>query len=101
MERTDLPDDLIRTVSGAEVFKAEEQRVHPILGFPDRLVSQSSQELVQKHAQEWPTERIFRQVPAAEGGSWGGIAQRWTEKWDACYDARGVVLLAMSEHVFI
>ena len=64
VERTDLPDDLIRTVSGEEVFKAEEQRVHPIIGFPDRLVGESSQELVQKHAQQWPNERIFRQVPS-------------------------------------
>ncbi|KAF0287649.1 Protein SSUH2 [Amphibalanus amphitrite] len=61
VERTDLPDNLIRSVSGQEVFRAEEQRVHPIVGFPDRLVSESSSELVQKHGQQWPQERIFRQ----------------------------------------
>ncbi|XP_043211980.1 protein SSUH2 homolog [Amphibalanus amphitrite] len=61
VERTDLPDNLIRSVSGQEVFRAEEQRVHPIVGFPDRLVSESSWELVHKHGQQWPQERIFRQ----------------------------------------
>ncbi|KAF0287650.1 Protein SSUH2 [Amphibalanus amphitrite] len=61
VERTDLPDILIRSVSGQEVFRAEEQRVHPIVGFPDRLVSESSSELVHKHGQQWPQERIFRQ----------------------------------------
>ena len=47
VECTDLPDNLIHNVSGEEVFKAEDQRVHPILGFPDRLVSESSRELVE------------------------------------------------------
>ena len=76
IERTDLPDDLIRTVSGEEVFRAEEQRVYPILGFPDRLVGVSSQELVEKHAKEWPSERIFRQV-----GWTSGVGEVGVEVW--------------------
>ncbi|XP_002740315.1 protein SSUH2 homolog [Saccoglossus kowalevskii] len=61
VERTSLPDELIRTVSGETVFKQELPRVWPINHFPDVNINEASKNLVQRHLTGFQAERIIMQ----------------------------------------
>lgn len=61
VERTALPDHLIRSVTGQTAFKEEQPRVWPINHFPDAEINNASQRLVNQHAHAFPTERILMQ----------------------------------------
>lgn len=62
VERTALPNELIRDVQGQLAFEEENPRVWPINHFPDQQINSASNSLVQKHNTAFPTERILRQV---------------------------------------
>ncbi|XP_019618474.1 PREDICTED: protein SSUH2 homolog isoform X1 [Branchiostoma belcheri] len=72
VERTALPDELIRGVSGQVAFKEEYPRVWPINHFPEAEINNASQNLVQRHSTAYPTERLIMQrhqvriIPVAE-----------------------------------
>ncbi|CAI8044249.1 Protein SSUH2 homolog, partial [Geodia barretti] len=77
VERTDLPDELIKNASGVIAVQDQQLRVYAVTGFPDDDVNRASSRLVQKHASAWPNERILMQrqqvrvVPVAEAAcSW-------------------------------
>ncbi|XP_077870109.1 protein SSUH2 homolog [Saccoglossus kowalevskii] len=53
VERTSLPDELIRTVSGETVFKQELPRVWPINHFPHENINEASKNLVQRHLNDF------------------------------------------------
>ncbi|XP_021369882.1 protein SSUH2 homolog isoform X1 [Mizuhopecten yessoensis] len=59
VERTPLPDHLIRAVSGQTAFEETSPRVWPIQHFPDAEVNDASRNLIQQ--QQHPTERILQQ----------------------------------------
>ncbi|XP_069141147.1 protein SSUH2 homolog isoform X1 [Argopecten irradians] len=59
VERTPLPDHLIRGVSGQTAFEETYPRVWPIQHFPDAEVNDASRNLIQQ--QQHPTERILQQ----------------------------------------
>lgn len=61
VERTALPDQLIREVSGQVAFEEQQPRVWPINHFPDQEINMASKSLVQEHSQAFPTERILMQ----------------------------------------
>ncbi|XP_077870108.1 protein SSUH2 homolog [Saccoglossus kowalevskii] len=61
VERTSLPDELIRTVSGETVFKQELPRVWPINHFPDVNIIEASNNLVQRHLTGFQAERVIMQ----------------------------------------
>uniref|UniRef100_T1JCR8 CR-type domain-containing protein n=1 Tax=Strigamia maritima TaxID=126957 RepID=T1JCR8_STRMM len=62
VERTSLPDDLVRTVSGQLAFEEDLPRVWPINHFPDQAVNIASTQLVQQHNTNYSMERIIRQT---------------------------------------
>eukprot|EP00057_Strongylocentrotus_purpuratus_P014385 XP_011668859.1 PREDICTED: protein SSUH2 homolog [Strongylocentrotus purpuratus] len=80
VERTALPDELIRNVTGQVAFKEENARIWPINHFPDQAINQASRELVQQHSGAFQQERILQQrhqvriIPVAES------LCRWKEK---------------------
>ncbi|XP_038073536.1 protein SSUH2 homolog isoform X2 [Patiria miniata] len=61
VERTSLPDELIRGVTGEVAFTEEQPRVWPINHFPDQTINQASKQLVQQHTTGFPLERIISQ----------------------------------------
>lgn len=62
VERTALPDELIRGAQGQEAFKDQRPRVTPVTTFPDQAVNDASRRLVDAHSTSFPTERILMQV---------------------------------------
>ncbi|XP_070559145.1 protein SSUH2 homolog isoform X2 [Ptychodera flava] len=61
VERTALPDTLIRGVSGETVFNQQHPRVMPITHFPDNNINQASHTLIQRHNTAYAMERILMQ----------------------------------------
>ncbi|XP_071476022.1 protein SSUH2 homolog [Diadema antillarum] len=61
VERTALPDELIRNVTGKTVFDEESPKVCPIKCFPVAEVNSGSGRLVQRHAHAYSQERLHRQ----------------------------------------
>eukprot|EP00057_Strongylocentrotus_purpuratus_P027524 XP_011681998.1 PREDICTED: protein SSUH2 homolog isoform X2 [Strongylocentrotus purpuratus] len=72
VERTNLPDELVRGVSGEQVFQEEHPKVWPIKGFPINDVNTGSSMLVQRHTLAYNRERLHMQrhqirvIPVAE-----------------------------------
>ncbi|XP_071476031.1 protein SSUH2 homolog [Diadema antillarum] len=72
VERTNLPDILIRNVSGQTVFQEEHPKVWPISHFPDRAINDTSAQIVKRHEQAYRNELLHRQrhnvrvIPVAE-----------------------------------
>ncbi|PIK48396.1 hypothetical protein BSL78_14725 [Apostichopus japonicus] len=62
VERTGLPDELIRGVSGQVAFKEELPLVWPVGHFQDQAINNASRELVERHKNSFPLERILMQV---------------------------------------
>ncbi|XP_035689218.1 protein SSUH2 homolog [Branchiostoma floridae] len=82
VERSSLPDELMKGVTGKEIIKDERFRVYPI-GNVDKEIIEHSQRLVQEHntAHTSPDERIHMQrhavvtKPVAEATyTWNGTA---------------------------
>ncbi|XP_077870107.1 protein SSUH2 homolog [Saccoglossus kowalevskii] len=61
VDRSSLPNELIRTVSGETVFKQELPRVCPINHFPDVDINEASKDLVQRHLTGFQAERMIMQ----------------------------------------
>nr|CAB3266622.1 protein SSUH2 homolog [Phallusia mammillata] len=61
VERTDMPDHLIRDVTGDVVFEQTAQRVAAIEGFNEQEINRRASEIVGAHATSWPNERILQQ----------------------------------------
>ncbi|KAL5014371.1 hypothetical protein ScPMuIL_008641 [Solemya velum] len=61
VERTALPDHLIRSVTGQIAFEESQLRVWPINHFPDAEINNASQRLVNQHSTAFPSERILMQ----------------------------------------
>ncbi|XP_001199642.2 protein SSUH2 homolog [Strongylocentrotus purpuratus] len=72
VERTNLPDELIRDVTGNIVFEEEQPKVWPITHFPDNAINQASQQIVKRHEDSFKSERLHKQrhkvriIPVAE-----------------------------------
>ncbi|XP_043227070.1 protein SSUH2 homolog [Amphibalanus amphitrite] len=66
LEKTALPDKLVKSASGQVAFSDEQPRVAPVAGFLDPQIGQASQDLVHKHATKWPNERILMQRHSVE-----------------------------------
>lgn len=61
VERTDLPDELIRSVQGTTIFQQTQSRVKPIQNFFEPEINQKSSDFVQMHSQSWQTDRVLQQ----------------------------------------
>lgn len=61
VERTALPDHLVRSVSGQVAFEEQQRRVWPINHFPDAEINTASQRLVNQHASAFPSEKLLMQ----------------------------------------
>ncbi|XP_046369543.2 protein SSUH2 homolog [Haliotis rufescens] len=61
VERTELPDHLIREVTGHQAFQETAPRVFPVNHFPDQEINAASKRIVGSHAGAFPTERILMQ----------------------------------------
>ncbi|XP_052778442.1 protein SSUH2 homolog [Mya arenaria] len=61
VERTELPNDLIKKVTGHVAFNETQFRVWPINHFPDADVNTASNQLVNKHATAFGMEKILMQ----------------------------------------
>ncbi|CAL1537493.1 unnamed protein product [Lymnaea stagnalis] len=61
VERTALPDELIRSVSGEVAFEETSPRVWPVNHFPEQEINMASKGLVSKHGSGFPSERILMQ----------------------------------------
>ncbi|KAK3584315.1 hypothetical protein CHS0354_027440 [Potamilus streckersoni] len=72
VERTSMPDHLIRNVSGQLAFEEQNLRVWPVNHFPDSEINSASQRLVSQQAIAYPNEKILMQrhrvriVPVAQ-----------------------------------
>uniref|UniRef100_A0A1I8ID14 CXXC-type domain-containing protein n=1 Tax=Macrostomum lignano TaxID=282301 RepID=A0A1I8ID14_9PLAT len=71
-EKTDMPDELVRDVSGTVLFAEEDDSVSPILNFPYAPVNEASARLVAEQDKAVKGQRVIRQrhrlrgVPVAE-----------------------------------
>ncbi|KAL5015046.1 hypothetical protein ScPMuIL_009316 [Solemya velum] len=61
VERTTLPDHLIRNVTGQVAFEESQLRVWPVNHFPDAEINNASQRLVNQHSTAFPSEKILMQ----------------------------------------
>ncbi|XP_059150493.1 protein SSUH2 homolog isoform X2 [Physella acuta] len=61
IERTSLPDELIRTVSGQVAFEETSPRVWPVNHFPEQEINAASNTLVSRHGSSFGGERILMQ----------------------------------------
>ncbi|GAB6033646.1 Protein ssuh2 [Chamberlinius hualienensis] len=61
VERTNLPEELIKGVSGQVAFEEQLPRVWPINHFPDNTINMASSQLVQKHATSYQNQKILMQ----------------------------------------
>lgn len=72
VEKSSLPADLIRQVSGQVVYEEEGARIAPLLHFPDPTISLASAQLLLNHNRQWPDKKILaqrqqvRMVPVTE-----------------------------------
>ncbi|XP_076468951.1 protein SSUH2 homolog [Babylonia areolata] len=72
LEKTDMPDELIRDVGGKPVFEQTLPKVWPITSYPVNDVNDNSQRLVALHQETYKTKRtlmqrqILRAVPVTE-----------------------------------
>ena len=62
VEKSSLPADLIRQVSGQVVYEEEGARIAPLLHFPDPTISLASAQLLLNHNRQWPDKKILAQV---------------------------------------
>ena len=62
VEKSSLPGDLIRQVSGQVVYEEEGARIAPLLQFSDPTICLASAQLVLNHNRQWPDQRILAQV---------------------------------------
>ena len=62
VERTALPDQLIRGAQGQQAFSDQRPRVIPVMTFPDRSVNEASQQLILSHSISFRNKRILMQV---------------------------------------
>ena len=60
-EKLDIPDDLIRDVSGQVAFEEEHDRVWPVIPVNNEPIKMASAQLVSSHASKFPEEKILRQ----------------------------------------
>ncbi|XP_064604972.1 protein SSUH2 homolog isoform X2 [Liolophura sinensis] len=61
VERTPLPDELIRSVSGQIAFEESQPKVWPINHFPDQEVNNASNSLIRQHESAFSSERQLQQ----------------------------------------
>nr|XP_026695861.1 protein SSUH2 homolog isoform X2 [Ciona intestinalis] len=61
IERTDMPDHLIRDVTGDVIFQQAALRVGPVQNFIEQEINRRSSELVSSHATAWPAKLILQQ----------------------------------------
>ena len=62
VERTALPDQLIRGAQGQQAFSDQRPRVIPVMTFPDRSVNEASQQLILSHSISFRNKMILMQV---------------------------------------
>ena len=61
MEKLNIPEQLIRDVSGQVAFEEEKAKVEPVNAFSDDVIKMASSQLVTNHAMAFPDQRILRQ----------------------------------------
>ena len=60
-EKIQIPDELIRDVSGQVAFEEECSKVYPVDAFKEEVIKMASAQLVASHAFKFPVENILRQ----------------------------------------
>jgi len=60
-ETTDLPDELIKKVSGESAFTQELDLVWPITDYPVNEINENSQKMIKKHEEKYNEERFLKQ----------------------------------------
>jgi hypothetical protein len=88
--RTDLPDDLVKKVSGEEAVHEEMPKVWPILNFIENSVNSASQSLVEKHDMITATEKIIRQRHVIRIVPVGQVFYKWKHT-SRCFYVYGAV----------
>ncbi|XP_072020919.1 LOW QUALITY PROTEIN: protein SSUH2 homolog [Amphiura filiformis] len=79
LEGTDMPDELIRDVSGQVIFEQSLPYVWPISHYPVQQINENSIRIVNAHRVAWPNERLLmqrqnlRSVPVSE------VAYTWKD----------------------
>jgi len=61
LEKTNMPEDLIRDVSGQVAFEEEDNKVHPITAFSDDVIKSVSTNHIGIHADKFNEYKILRQ----------------------------------------
>ncbi len=61
VEKLDMPEDLIREVSGQVAFEEENDKVFPVDAFNDEVIKMASSQLVTGHAANYLDQKILRQ----------------------------------------
>ncbi|XP_064632711.1 protein SSUH2 homolog [Lineus longissimus] len=61
LEETDLPDELVREVSGNSIFEQTLPQVWPITAYPTEEINENSMRLVEKHRSGFGSERQLMQ----------------------------------------
>lgn len=62
MKNVSLPENLVKFVSGEEVFSEEGIRLYSIQEFPEESIKLASSQLLQKHETQFTDQRILAQV---------------------------------------
>lgn len=61
VEKLNIPEDLIRDVSGQVAFEEEDEEVFPVNAFNNEVIKMASSQIVNKHAQEFYEFKNLRQ----------------------------------------
>ena len=61
VEKLDMPEDLIREVSGQVAFEEEADKVFPVDAFNDEVIKMASSQLGTGHAANYLDQKILRQ----------------------------------------
>lgn len=79
LEKTDMPDHLVRNVSGQTIFEQTMFQVWPIAAYPLPEINQASISLVQTHARGFPGERWLQQRQKLCGVPVTEVKYNWKE----------------------
>jgi len=61
LEQTEMPDELVRTVEGEQIFQQTQLQVNPLMAFPVKAVNDNSHRLIEEEKVGHPSERQINQ----------------------------------------
>ncbi|XP_074645676.1 protein SSUH2 homolog [Tubulanus polymorphus] len=80
LEGSDMPETLVRDVSGVAIYEQDLPQVWPITSYPVQRINENSVRLIESHRVSFPNERILRQRHRLRGVPVTECAYNWKDK---------------------